>query len=144
MASCGGSRNSLIVAAIACSILPVAMARAQAEDPAALDRLSHATESIDAGLALARDQGDRGELLGAMATLERLMINHPDAGQVQLLHASLMCRLDDRIGASVEFAALRRSDFKDRAWKDANAPCARDGGRAPGPSPGPAGATHER
>lgn len=121
------SRTTLFAAAMACSVVPVVMARAQAEDPAALELLSHATESVDKGLALARDQSERGELLGAMATLERVMINHPDADQAQLLHASLLCRLDDRIGGSVEFAALRRSDFKDRAWKDAMAPCSGSG-----------------
>jgi len=118
-------RRFIIATAMCCGFLPIAAAAAPRSDEAAgLDLVSRATQSVDSGLALARDQTNAGELLGAMATLERLLINHPEADQVQLMHASLLCRLDDRHGASVEFEALRRRDFSDRAWMDAIAPCA--------------------
>ena len=101
-----------------------------------LDALSRATDDAKQGLALVREQTSLGDLTGAMATLERLMINHPEADEAQLLHASLLCRLDDRLGASSEFAALRKRDFRGQAWKDANAPCAVANARPiPGPSP---------
>lgn len=127
-----GARKFLSAAAACCAVVFVAAAPGRAEEPGALDSLSRATDRVDAGIALARDQINRGELPGAMATLERLMINHPDAVQAQLLHASVLCHLDDRIGASVEFAALRRAAFKDRDWKDATAPCAVDVDAKPG------------
>ena len=117
-------RRLIVAAAICCGLLPIAAAPARADQADELDLVSRATEGVESGLALARDQMNVGELLGAMSTLERLLINHPEADQAQLLHASLLCRLDDRPGASVEFAALRRRDFSDRAWMDAIAPCA--------------------
>ncbi len=107
-----------------------------ADDIGDLDQLSRATDDAKAGLALARDQIVIGDLSGAMATLERLMINHPEADEAQLLHASLLCRLDDRTGGSSEFSALRKRDFRGQAWKDANAPCAvAIAGPIPGQSP---------
>jgi uncharacterized protein HemY len=123
-------RNFLIATAICCAILPITAALAQADEFAALDLLSRAAQDVNSGLAMVRDQISRGELPAAMATLERLMINHPDADEVQLQHASLLCRLDDRSGASVEFDALRRRTFSDRAWMDATAPCAINGSNA--------------
>ena len=104
----------------------------QSDEASDLDALSRATDDAKTGLALAREQTAGGDLSGAMATLERLLINHPDSDEAQLLHASLLCRLDDRSGASGEFAALRKRDFRGQAWKDANAPC-QDASAAPGP-----------
>ncbi|MEG3148635.1 hypothetical protein U1769_01965 [Sphingomonas sp. ZT3P38] len=37
-----------------------------------------------------------------MATLERVLMGHADADAALLLHASLLCRLDDRDGARAE------------------------------------------
>ncbi len=95
----------------------------QGDEASDLDALSRSTDDAKQGLALVREQTSLGDLTGAMATLERLMINHPDSNEAQLLHASLLCRLDDRAGAQGEFASLRKSDFRGQAWKDANAPC---------------------
>ena len=96
----------------------------RADEISDLDQLSRATDDAKAGLALAREQIGSGDLSGAMATVERLMINHPDTNEAELLHASLLCRLDDRVGASSEFASLRKRNLLDQAWQDANAPCA--------------------
>ncbi len=74
-------------------------------------------------MILALDQIGHGELLAAAATLQRLMILHPEALPAQLLHASLLCRLDDQTGAAVEFQGLRRKEFKDQDWNEAMAPC---------------------
>jgi hypothetical protein len=95
----------------------------QSDEASDLDALSRASDDAKQGLALVREQTSLGDLTGAMATLERVMINHPDSSEAQLLHASLLCRLDDRAGAQGEFASLRKSDFRGQAWKDANAPC---------------------
>ena len=74
-------------------------------------------------MALARSQIDSGDLLGAFATLERMLINHPDAQEVLLLHASLLCRLDDRSGSVIEFDLLRGRGIPDAVWNEATAPC---------------------
>ncbi len=65
-------------------------------------------------------------LLAALAALERLMIVHPEAHGALLQHASLLCRLDDRNGAKVEFDQLDRSEFPAAAWSTATAPCGGD------------------
>ena len=97
---------------------------AWADETSDLELMSQATETADKGMAMAREQISRNELLIAAATLQRLMINHPETLAAQLLHASLLCRLDDRAGAAVEFEGLRRKDFKDKDWSEAMAPCA--------------------
>lgn len=95
----------------------------RADEIGDLDALSRATDNAKTGLALAREQISGGDLSGAFATLERLQINHPESNEAQLLHASLLCRLDDRAGAQSEFAALKKGDFRGQVWRDANAPC---------------------
>lgn len=110
-------------AALLCSALLIAGSPARADELSELDQLSSATDKVDQGMALARDQIGHAELLAAAATLQRLMIVHPEALPAQLLHASLLCRLDDRTGAAVEFEGLRRKDFKDQDWNEAMAPC---------------------
>lgn len=117
-------RTMQLAAALVCSGLMLAAHPAQADDLAELDQLSHATDTADQGMILALDQIGHGDLLAAAATLQRLMIVHPEALPAQLLHASLLCRLDDRTGAAVEFDGLRRKDFKDQDWNEAMAFCA--------------------
>lgn len=86
-----------------------------------LDDLSRV--SVDGGVALARNQIRTGDLLGAVATLERVLISHPESDEALLLHASLLCRLDDRMGSLIEFDYLRDRNIPDRAWAEAVAPC---------------------
>ena len=106
---------------IACLFAPASPAWA---DPVAeLEALSRETGSPQSGLALARRQAAGGDLLGAMATLERVLITHPEAEEALLLHASLLCRLDDREGALIEIDELRGRPFPDKLWTDATAPC---------------------
>jgi hypothetical protein len=124
------------VAALCIVSLPLLPSPVRADELSDLDLLSRATDDSRSGLAMARDQIGNGDLSGALATLERLQINHPETDEAQLLHASLLCRLDDRSGAASEFAELRKREFSDRAWKDANAPCA-DSVAARGPVAAP-------
>ena len=116
-------RAFILASGLCLASLSLLSSPVRADDISDLDQLSRATDDAKAGLALARDQIDIGDLSGAMASLERMMINHPEADEAQLLHASLLCRLDDRTGGSSEFAGLRKRDFRGQAWKDANAPC---------------------
>ena len=125
-------RAFLFVAGLCLASLAMVSSPLRADEVSDLDLLSRATDDSRTGLSLARDQMGSGDLSGAMATLERLQINHPESAEAQLLHARLLCRLDDRSGASSEFAALRKRDFSGRDWKDANAAC--EGiGATPGP-----------
>ena len=74
-------------------------AQAGAETAAQLDAASQATDKAPAGIALARRQIASDELLDAMATLERVMMNNPANLEARALHAGLLCRIDDRRGA---------------------------------------------
>jgi hypothetical protein len=102
------------------SALPAAV---PADQASSLDALSRATDNVAPGLALAHRLIAGGDLLGGLATLERLLIIHPEAHQALLEHASLLCRLDDRAGAKVEFDELDRRAFPVEVWVGATAPC---------------------
>ena len=88
-----------------------------------LDRLVLASVKPGEGLALARSQASSGALLDALATLDRVLAVEPKHKQARLLHASLLCRIDDRDGAAVEFSRLKSKDYKKVDWNAALAPC---------------------
>lgn len=113
----------LLCAIAPCSSGAASLAHASVDPAAELDSLSRASTDVAPGLALARKQIGGGDLLGAMATLERVLIGHPEADEALLLHASLLCRLDDRQGALIEFDELRGREFPDQIWAEATAPC---------------------
>jgi hypothetical protein len=117
------SRISILPLCAVATCLSLAGASAQAEPIAELEALSRGTATPAAGIALARKQMNGSDLLGALATLERVLISHPEVEEALLLHASLLCRLDDREGAVIELDELRGRPFPDRLWNDATAPC---------------------
>jgi Tfp pilus assembly protein PilF len=117
------SRISILPLCAVAACLSLAGAPAQAEPIAELEALSRGTATPAAGIALARKQMNGSDYLGALATLERVLISHPEAEEALLLHASLLCRLDDREGAVIELDELRGRPFPDRLWNDATAPC---------------------
>ena len=88
-----------------------------------LDRLVLSSAKPADGLTLARSQAAAGEFLDALATLERVLAVAPQDKQVRLLHAHLLCRIDDRDGAAAEFAGLRAKDYKPSDWSAAQGPC---------------------
>lgn len=96
---------------------------AQQDPAAALDRLSDASAAVGPGTALARQQMQAGDLTGAVATLERVLTNHPEAYDVLLLHASLLCRLDDGDGARVEINEVANRPTSRQAWAEVNSAC---------------------
>ena len=75
------------------------------------------------GLALARRQIGERDLLGAAATLERVLIAHPGEREPRLLYASLLCRLDDPAGARLELSLLGPLGGGDPGWADVAAAC---------------------
>lgn len=96
---------------------------AHAETAGQLDTLSRATDKPSTGMALARRQIGNDELLEAMATLERVLMNYPDNLEARALHAGLLCRIDDRRGAITEFDALRGLDVPQPVSVEARQPC---------------------
>src|SRR5690349_21111313 len=71
-----------------------------------LDAMAAATQQVDSGMALARSQIAASDLPGALGTLERVLLGHPEVVPPRLLYASLLCRLDDRQGAELELGLL--------------------------------------
>jgi hypothetical protein len=87
------------------------------------DALISASLQVDSGMALARRQVAQTDLLGAAATLERVLIANPDAPAPRLLYASLLCRLDDRKGAEVELGLMGKTKVADDGWAEVVAAC---------------------
>jgi len=88
-----------------------------------LETLSQKADNPARGLNFAREQAERGQLLDALSTIERVLLNFPDSDEARLQHASLLCRLDDRSGSLVEFDALRGHNFDPAVWSEATKPC---------------------
>ena len=107
-------------AAAACGLTAPAMA--QNAELTELDRLTDASADPGSAMALARNQIASGELTGAVATLERLLVDHPEADDALVLHASLLCRLDDREGARVELGELHFA-ISEAAWQEVVSAC---------------------
>jgi hypothetical protein len=70
------------------------------------DVLAHPDE-IDLNFAFAQGQIQRGELRGAAATLERILLINPDLPRVRLLYAIVLYRLDNIDEAERELQAVR-------------------------------------
>ena len=115
-------RYCLFISGLAAA-LAVAAAPALADPVSDLDVLAEASGDPQLGIQLARDQIGEGDLIGAVATLERLLIRFPATDEALLLHAGLLCRLDDRAGAQAELAAYGRVRITDQAWSEVTAAC---------------------
>ena len=96
----------LLIATPACVL--AAPAQAQSTELAELDDLVDISVDPQSALALARDQIGESDLTGAVATLERVLIAHPESNDALLLHVALLCRLDERDDARLELDELAR------------------------------------
>lgn len=105
------------------AIALMAGAPAQAETLEELDALSDASAEEESGIQLARDQAGRGELLEALATIERVLIQHPKSASARLLQAFYLCRVDDRVGGSVALSKLKERDYAQEALDQIRATC---------------------
>ncbi|MES2441507.1 MAG: hypothetical protein V4574_01640 [Pseudomonadota bacterium] len=127
-------RNRVLLAALAaCAACAAPAAYAQTDPLSELDRQIAASQDTDEGIALARSQLADGELTSAAGTLERVLMNDPHADAALLLHASLLCRLDDVPGARAELAEMRAVTISTSGWAEVTAACGplpRPGGRA--------------
>src|SRR4051812_1730247 len=102
---------------------------AAAQDDA--DAMIAASQQVDTGMALAGRQIGARDLLGALGTLERVLFAHPEAVPPRLLYASLLCRVDDAEGATVELSQLGGQQIADADWAIVTAAC----GQVPRPGP---------
>lgn len=127
------ARNFGIFACFAAALLLPGAAVAQSLEE--LDRLVQGSAKPADGVTLARVQAGAGGLLDALATLDRVLAVDPKDKQARLLHASLLCRIDDRDGAAAEFAKLRAKDYKKPEWSAAWAPCVAAGSAGQGGEP---------
>ena len=109
-------------------------APAVAETLEELDALSDLTATEAGGIAAAREAAGRGELLDALAMLERTLGMFPRSAEALLLHAQYLCAIDDRQGGLVELRLLRERDYQDNALEDVRTFC-----RAAPPSGGNGG-----
>lgn len=98
-------------------------APAFADTPAQLDQQLRATAKLPTGLGLVRQQLGDGDLTGALASVERVIILDPLNAEARLLHASLLCRLDDRPGSQTEFDPMRGHDLPEKLWREETAHC---------------------
>ena len=97
-------RNGLMTLAVAMAALaPAAPALAQIT----FEDVYAAPDDQDLNLAYARQQAQAGELLGAVAALERMLYSNPDWDSARLFYAGLLVRLDDVQGARREVGLLR-------------------------------------
>jgi len=88
-----------------------------------IERELAASSTGPAALVLAQQHADQGRVLEALATVERARFLDPKLKQARLLHAVLLCRLDDPQGAAVEWDGLKKKDYKKNTWKEAKASC---------------------
>jgi hypothetical protein len=98
-------------------------APALADTPEQIDQRARAVEDPVAGLALARRQIAAGDVVGALTTLEGVMLYFPQDAEARLYHAGLLCRIGDREGSIVELEDIRNEDFPDELRDEATAGC---------------------
>lgn len=99
-----------VLGMLGASLLSLAMPL-QAQSFEELDRLSDISLEEESGIAAAREQAGRGELLEALATLERVMAVQPRSANARILHAYYLCAIDDLQGGMVEIDNMDEDEF---------------------------------
>jgi Flp pilus assembly protein TadD len=119
-----GIRNRVLLLSVGFAGLAFAAPAYAQSDPAVeIDQVIQASQGVGPGMDYARRQIAEDDLIGAAATLERLLMDHPEADDALLLHASLLCRLDDVPGARMEIDQLKGVRGSDAAWAEVRAAC---------------------
>lgn len=117
-------RNRVLLLSIGFASLGIAApAQAQSDPAAEIDRIVDQSRAVGPGLKLAREQIAQDDLIGAVATLERLLVDHPESDDALLLHVALLCKLDDAAGARTELGELRDIGGSDVVWLEVRAAC---------------------
>ena len=108
--------SGLVIAC--CVVSPV-----YAETLEELDALIDASSDEQSGIAMARQQASRGELLEALATLERVLAENPKSREARLIHAIYLCRVDDKQGGMVELSKLKKKHYGEETLAEARRRC---------------------
>lgn len=95
----------------------------QAQTLEDLDRLSDLSATEQGGIAAARDLAGGGDLLEAIATLERVMAANPRSVDARILHAFYLCAIDDLQGARVELDVMEDDDIDPQALAEVRNRC---------------------
>ncbi|WP_309601948.1 tetratricopeptide repeat protein [Sphingomonas sp.] len=74
-------------------------------------------------VATARQQIAAGDLTGAVASLDRALLENPNATDARLLYAATLCRLGDPQGARIEMGKLNRQDVGQAMFDETNQAC---------------------
>ena len=107
-------------------------APALAQNDAEIEALVAESQLPVDAMATARQQIAAGDLTGAAATLDRALLQDPNANDTRLLYAATLCRLGDAQGARIEIGKLDRQDVSNAMFDEANAAC---GGALRRPAP---------
>jgi len=78
-------------------------------------------DNIDLNFQFAKSQVADGDILGASATLERILMVNPDLTRVRLFYAIVLFRLDNWNEAEVEFNRVREVQMPDSLKSEINA-----------------------
>lgn len=113
---------------VAASIAVPALAQSD-QDIEAL--VAESQTPVDA-IATARQQTAAGDLTGAASTLERALLDNPNASDARLLYAATLCRLGDAQGARIEVGKLDRQAVTETMFAETNDAC---GGALRHPAP---------
>jgi hypothetical protein len=105
---------------------------ASAQDEQAIEALVAESQTPAQAIAAAREQTAAGDLTGAAATLERALLEDPNANDARMLYAATLCRLGDPQGARIEIGKLDRQSISNAMFAEANQAC---GGALRRPAP---------
>src|SRR3546814_12264339 len=75
---------------------------------------------------MAATEDAEGALLGAASTRERSFLDNPQADDVMLAYATVLCQLHDRESARVPFAPLLSRPVSGNEWKRMLGACGED------------------
>jgi hypothetical protein len=109
--------------AIPFAILILVSAPASSQTLQQLDALSDQTANEQTGIALARQQAERGALLESLATIERVLTLFPGSAEARFDHAVLLCKVGDQQGGLIEFRRLKDKDYPPGALRQAIESC---------------------
>ncbi|HAU22646.1 MAG TPA: hypothetical protein DCS24_08665 [Erythrobacter sp.] len=107
--------------AIGCAIALISPLSAETFEE--LDLLSDASADEETGIQLAQEQAARGELLEALATLERVLATEPKAHDARLLQAYYLCMVDDIRGGKVALSKLKKKRYEEEDLNVVYAQC---------------------
>ena len=117
-----------VIGVAAVSVAVPALAQSEQE----IEALIAESQTPVNAIATARQQIASGDLPGAAATLDRALLEDPNANDARLLYAATLCRLGDPQGARIEIGKLDRQDVGAAMFEETNAAC---GGTLDRPAP---------